>query len=197
MMRAADAGVGDVSQIGVEVAGRDPSRTLRELRRRAKQRLRGLHLPASLDLAGLIRLVADARARPILLQPMAGIGGQTMGAWIPTPDLDLIVYEKRTTRLHQDHIVLHELSHLICGHRARVIEPGAAAKLFPDLRPDAVRAALARHGYSSADEVEAEVMASVLSAQVHTAPEPAAPGDGEDAAVMRRLEAFSQGESLS
>jgi len=179
------------------VAGRDSSRSLRELRRRARQRLRELRLPSSVDLAGVIRLLAEARARPIVLQPVNGIGGQTMGAWIPTLDVDLILYEQRTTRLHQDHIVLHELSHLICGHQAKVLEPAAAAELFPDLRPDAVRAVLARHGYSSAEEVEAEVLASVLSQQVAVEDQRAAKGGGQEEVVMRRLEAFSQGESLS
>ena len=176
---------------------RESARVLREHRRRAQQRLRALALPATVDLAAVIRVVADQRSRRIVVQPVDGMGGQTMGAWIATPETDVILYERRTTRVHQDHIVLHELSHLICGHQPSLLEPAVAAEIFPDLEPEVVRGVLARHGYSSTDEVEAEVMASVLSERVSAKTYQEARGDDHDAAVMRRLEAFSQGESLS
>ncbi|WP_239515974.1 hypothetical protein [Streptomyces sp. ICC4] len=35
-----------------------------------------------------------------------------MGFWLDLPDADVIVVQERTTQLHQDHIILHELCHL-------------------------------------------------------------------------------------
>ncbi|WP_449480525.1 hypothetical protein [Streptomyces avidinii] len=35
-----------------------------------------------------------------------------MGLWLNLPDADVIIVQERTTRLHQDHIILHELCHL-------------------------------------------------------------------------------------
>ncbi|CAM5323089.1 hypothetical protein SAVIM338S_00795 [Streptomyces avidinii] len=35
-----------------------------------------------------------------------------VGLWLNLPDADVIIVQERTTRLHQDHIILHELCHL-------------------------------------------------------------------------------------
>lgn len=176
--------------------GRNAS-NLKELRKRSVNRLRDLRLPVPFGLQAFCQVVADSRRRAIVLQPVDGIGGSIMGAWIPTPDLDLIVYEGGTTKLHRDHIVLHELSHIICGHEPGLLEPGAAESLFPDFRPEVVRRTLLRHGYSSEDEIEAEVLASVISERVAALGSAEQQGEVEADDVMRRLEAFRQGESVT
>lgn len=172
------------------------SRNLKELRKRSADRLRDLRLPVPFELQAFCQVVADSRGRPIVVRPVEGIGGSTMGAWIATPDLDLIVYEGRTTKLHREHIVLHELSHIICGHEPGLLEPGAAGSLFPDFRPEVVRGILQRHGYSTEEELEAEVLASVISERVATLGSAERQGAVEEDDVMRRLEAFRQGESV-
>lgn len=55
------------------------------------------------------------------------------------------LYEKETSPLQQDHIILHEASHLLCGHvSADIPEEALPVVLFPDLRPDAVCQVLQR-----------------------------------------------------
>jgi hypothetical protein len=137
------------------------------LRRRCLARLRDLPLPAPFDVHELCERVAARRGRPIRLLPVAGLTG-VCGLWIATDTTDLICYERDTTRPHQDHIILHELSHVLCDHYP-VPVPGTA--LFPDLDPGMVRAVLGRAGYTSDEEREAETLASLIRQRATTRPD--------------------------
>ncbi len=167
---------------------------LMEFRRRCEGRLRDLPLPSPFDIEVFCHAVAERRGRPIILKAVTGIGARTMGAWIPTPSVDLIVYEENTSRFHQEHILLHELSHIICDHQPLVVDSHVAAELFPDILPEVVRGVLQRHAYSTEDEFEAEVQASVIRERV-TARRPFDPPTSTDAALFNRLEAFRRGET--
>lgn len=139
---------------------------LKALRRRCEARLRELDLPTPFDVHGFCERVARRRDRPIILRPIATQVGP-WGLWAAGEHTDYILYESSTSSLHQEHIILHELSHLICGHRpARVTEPAVAAALFADLSPDTIQRMLSRATYSAAEEQEAEVLASVLLERV-------------------------------
>lgn len=137
------------------------------LHRRCLARLRDLPLPAPFDVHELCERVAARRGRPIRLLPVAGLTG-VCGLWIATDTSDLICYERDTTRPHQDHIILHELSHVLCDHYP-VSLSGTA--LFPDLDPGMVRAVLGRAGYSSDEEREAETLASLIRQRATTRPD--------------------------
>jgi hypothetical protein len=141
------------------------------LRRRCRARLRDLPLPVPFDVHELCDRVATRRGRPIRLLPVAGLTG-VCGLWIATDTTDLICYERDTTRPHQDHIVLHELAHVLCDHYP-VSLPGKhdTTALFPDLDPAMVRAVLGRAGYSSAEEREAETLASMIRQRATTRPD--------------------------
>lgn len=140
----------------------------RRLRRRCLARLRDLPLPAPFDVHALCDRVADRRGRPIRLIPLAGLSG-VCGLWIATDTTDLICYERDTTRPHQDHIILHELSHVLCDHFP-VSLPGNlhTQALFPDLDPAMVRAVLGRAGYTTDEEREAETLASLIRQRAST-----------------------------
>ncbi|GAB1510455.1 hypothetical protein [Actinophytocola sp. KF-1] len=134
------------------------------LRRRCRARLRDLPLPVPFDVHELCARVAARRGRPIRLLPVAGLTG-VCGLWIATDTTDLICYERDTTRPHQDHIILHELSHVLCDHHPA---GDHASALFPDLDPAMVRAVLGRAGYSSDEEREAETLASLIRQRAST-----------------------------
>jgi hypothetical protein len=173
----------------------ETSRKLKELRRLCVERLVHLPLTTPFDLERFCQAVAAHQGRRILLQPVADVGGQTMGAWIRIPEADIIVFEQNTTRLHQEHIVLHEISHIICGHDAPALGPDEIALLFPDLNPEVVRGVLQRRSYRSDQELEAEVQASVIRERAGS-DVPAEPlTTTGDHSILRRLEAFSRGES--
>ncbi|MGQ0576630.1 MAG: ImmA/IrrE family metallo-endopeptidase [Pseudonocardia sp.] len=91
--------------------------------------------------------------------------------WISTADRDLIGYARNTSAYHQDHIIAHELAHLICGHAGIVDAQGSAAELlFPDLHPGLLRRLLHRASCTDGQEEEAEIMAGILVATVRGRP---------------------------
>ncbi|MBW5420697.1 hypothetical protein GKQ77_03815 [Streptomyces sp. BG9H] len=139
-------------------------------------------LPASGDIAELCACLGERRGRPIHLLPIAMRAAQPCGLWIASDQADFIVFEARTTRPHQEHIIVHELAHMICGHRSSSSLDDATARLvFPDLDPKLVRDILGRTNYSDTQEREAEMVASLILTTRNsglTAPPVTAPGLG-------------------
>ncbi|WP_344325214.1 toxin [Streptomyces macrosporus] len=138
--------------------------------------------------------VSRRRGRDIRLTPMVLEEPMLHGLWIALDDTDVIVYREDTSRSHQEHIIAHELSHIICGHGSGGVSgPPVLARLLPDLvpgvTPDLVRRTLRRSAYRDREEQEAETMASLILARAHreTAEGPAALAP-EDATVMARVE---------
>jgi hypothetical protein len=138
----------------------------RHLRRRHAALLRELPVPVPFDVRALCEDVAARRGRSIRLLPMAGLTG-VCGLWIATDTTDTICYERDTTVPHQEHIVLHELSHVLCDHHPASLPIDVRARLLlPGLDPAMVRRVLGRTGYSTAEEREAEVLASLIRQRV-------------------------------
>jgi hypothetical protein len=76
---------------------------------------------------------------------------------------DFIFYESNTSQLHQDHIVLHEIGHIIRRHTATDLLPDSVFEdLFPDLDRSMVTRLLGRSSYTSWQEREAEAVAGIL-----------------------------------
>ncbi|MGW1838529.1 hypothetical protein [Streptomyces sp. NPDC002067] len=83
------------------------------------------------------------------------------GLWLATDHEDYVLYDARTSPLHQEHIILHEIGHLVSDHRS----PGEEQHLYRriDLAdPASVRQALPRARYSDMQEQEAEMIASLI-----------------------------------
>lgn len=160
------------------------------LRRRCQERLSELALPARFDASGLCQTLAQRRGRPIVLRPVTSRAGPC-GVWVASPSADFIFYEQDTSPLHQQHIILHEASHLLCDHYAApVAESELRRLLFPDLHPTMVHSVLRRTTYSAEEEQEAEVLASLLLERISADSPPASwPPDPEAAALLARLEA--------
>jgi hypothetical protein len=119
------------------------------------------------EVDALCNRIAARRGRPIRLLPIAGLTG-VCGLWIATDATDIIFYEQDTTPPHREHIVLHELSHLVCDHYPASLSLAEQARmLLPDLDPALVRRVLGRTGYSSEQEREAELLASLIRQRGH------------------------------
>ena len=166
------------------------------LQRRCEARLRELPLPDPFDLGTLCVSLSARRGRAIRLHPVRAPLGPC-GLWVASDEADYIFYEEGTSALHQRHIILHELSHLVCGHGAPTVAHTELLRLLlPDVGEDAVRRVLARGAYLEAEEEqEAELLASLILARA-TGPVSPAPVDGavraseaEVARVLARLEA--------
>lgn len=87
----------------------------RQLRYQCRRLLRDLQLPQPFSVEALIKRLAVQRGRPLHVRPLPGdpIPGGPYGLWLVTADADCIFYERRTSPLHREHIVLHEIGHML------------------------------------------------------------------------------------
>ncbi len=132
------------------------------LRHRGEARLQAIPLPTPFDVEVFSEAVAARRGRPIELRPRSHPFG-LLGLWVPRTTDDLIMFEQDTSPLHQEHIILHELSHLLCDHHPVVlVDMELAGRMLPRLGTSTVYRALRRANYSSAEDQEAEVLASLI-----------------------------------
>ncbi|SDG08388.1 protein of unknown function [Lentzea fradiae] len=134
----------------------------RDLRRRCRRLLNDLGIQPPLDVAELCRRVGEQRGRPVRLvaHPIPVPG--PYGVWIATASADYIVYQRETSKAHQNHIILHELGHLLAGHTGDEQDNAVLEGLYPDLDPEAVRRALRRTSYDTEHEREAETVATII-----------------------------------
>ncbi|MFF7454557.1 ParH-like protein [Kitasatospora sp. NPDC008115] len=119
-------------------------------------------LPEPFGIPALAEALARRRGRPIELIPLSGPVHAPCGALVSTDRADYIGYPVDTTALHQQHIVLHEIGHLLCGHTGGAgLSSAAADALLPRLPGELVHRVLGRSAYSERQEQEAELVASL------------------------------------
>jgi Zn-dependent peptidase ImmA (M78 family) len=120
------------------------------IRRRCRQRVRelGIVAPVPFTIDAVCHQVAEHTGRPILLFTMPLAPTDPSGLWVSTVDADFVVTAPDTTPILRQHVVYHELGHIILGHRGL---------------PRAVGQVLARSSYDEQDEREAETCADVLA----------------------------------
>jgi hypothetical protein len=142
------------------------------------------------DVRVLCDRIAAQRGRPLHLHSVPGISGTDApcGVWIATEKADHIFHEAATSPLHQNHIILHEIAHMLLGHRS--ILNGVQADsggLFPDIDPATVVSLLTRASYGTEDERDAERLAGLIAGKAAASRSSKAPHS-----VLRRL-----GDALS
>jgi hypothetical protein len=106
------------------------------------------------------------------------------------PSADYVFFEIATSPLHREHIILHELGHLLRDRApTEVIDDRALRLLLPTLNVDVVRRVMGRTSYTAVEEQEAEMIASLVldRVMVRAAPRDVV-SDSEVAAVIGRLE---------
>ncbi len=170
---------------------------LHRLRQRCEARQRALALPTPFDVDAFCTDLAARRCRPIVLFPLRRAGDVT-GLWIGLSSVDLIAYAAGTSALHQEHIILHELSHLLCGHQPALADVDIDAFSFlggeidlQDVEIGARQHVLYRVGYTTEEEQEAEMLASlILEHAVHTRTGMAMPSSRAAARPLAPLDAI-------
>ncbi|WP_157531380.1 hypothetical protein [Kitasatospora sp. Root107] len=121
-----------------------------------------LPLSAPFDPEELVAALAERRGRPIELIQLPVRGRTPCGLLVTTDRADYIGYPSATTALHQQHILLHELGHLLSGHVGTgELSAGAAQALLPNLSDELVHRVLGRTVYTELEEQEAELFASL------------------------------------
>ncbi|MCE7008181.1 hypothetical protein LWC34_35990 [Kibdelosporangium philippinense] len=149
-----------------------------------------LDVPAPFDIDELVRRIGAVRGRPIVLRAVDLPADGPSGMWIATGSADHICYAAGTSPLHQEHIVLHELGHLLCGHTAPQPDPDKIFKfLMPSLDPAMVRSVLGRSAYSDPEERQAEMFAMLVLERANRLPSRRHRLSPELAEVLDRIEA--------
>lgn len=134
-------------------------------RRECEALVAALGLPTPFDLAAMCTRVGEQRGKPIRLMatPMS-MGGGLCGMWMGTAAADYVFYEQDTSVVHQQHIVFHELGHILRKHpAARLLGAELAEALAPhvDTSGEAPRV-LGRDAYTDDHEYEAELIATFI-----------------------------------
>ncbi|MFD3523511.1 ParH-like protein [Streptomyces sp. NPDC058653] len=170
----ADDGASQDTSSGRAVSSRERRRMWRACRRLVDD----LRLPDPFDAAEFVRGVAARRGRPIELLAVHARPDLPCGLLLTTEAADYLMYAADTTPFHQQHILLHEAAHLICGHQDKASLRAAAQILLPNLHPSLVQRVLGRTVYSEPQEREAELVASLILSRVSSP----RPYDGDGAA---------------
>ena len=124
--------------------------------------VRELELPVPFDLGQFVAGLERQRKRPIWLRPFSSGPGCPCGLWIGTADADYIYHEAGTTPFHATHIALHEIAHMLLGHRHTAAWGQIVRLLAPDVDQALIQLILGRSAYSTTEEREAETLASII-----------------------------------
>ncbi|MFD1147549.1 hypothetical protein [Saccharothrix hoggarensis] len=141
----------------------------KELRALSEDLIRDLDLDRSATTEAvcvrLCEVVARRLRREIILRfDDLGAGG-TSGLWAVTEDeVHVIIVTTARSWVHRLLILLHEIAHMLCGHRApRLNAEEGRRLLYPDLSPAMFRILAGRTDLSRRDEREADRVAGVLT----------------------------------
>ncbi|GAA5611584.1 hypothetical protein Spla01_02738 [Streptomyces platensis] len=132
---------------------------VREMERRLRQELRELGIQPPLDVAALCKALGTKWGRDIELQPAPLPQPGPLGLLVETPEADVILYQEETTRLHQDHIILHEIGHMLAHHEGGSVDPDA---MVPRVEPGGAHKVLRRCSYDDQKECDAELVATII-----------------------------------
>lgn len=145
----------------------------RNLAARCQELASALPLPEPWDLQTFIAELAEARGRPIELRRVSTVESSSpCGALVSLTDRDVIGYLP-STPLHEEHIILHEVGHLVCGHSdTKLADSPLVAELVPDLPRELIDSVLGRSAFDAGTEQEAELVASLYLYRAGRAPAP-------------------------
>ena len=138
------------------------------LRRSCEEHIDRLNLPYCFTTRELRDAITALRGKPIVLRPLNTLGAvdAPCGVRLETPDADLIFYEEGTSLHHQRHIVTHELMHVYRDHPGS-LEVDAAAAHVLGVSPILALRMSGRTSYSTADEREAEMLATIIRQRMY------------------------------
>lgn len=134
----------------------------RTLRKWTRRLLRDLGVQPPLDINQLCELISNYRNRPIVLFRYPLVTPGPPGMWFELDDLDVIVYQKNTSPIHQAHVQGHEVGHILAGHSPDQIAEEKTAAALREAFGCTPPVGRARTCYDTAAEREAEVIATTI-----------------------------------
>lgn len=129
-----------------------------------------LRLPRPWNLVAFTVQVGELLGKPLQLMPIPGLvaAGLPCGVVLEQGDVIVIAYEADSSTYHLEHIVLHEVGHLLLDHTGCAAADAtrhAIGSLFPGFDPDSVLRVLERSAYDDRDEAQAELFASLVMSE--------------------------------
>ncbi len=157
-------------------------RSDRRLAKECTDLLDDLDIPIPFDVDQLVTLLSTRRRRPIHLVDESDMGAHAdhaSGWWLKMADADVVFVKRGLPPLLRNTAVLHEVGHILWNHPSNGDARDAFARLMPNLAAAGALdrfGVLARRGYDTPQEIEAETFARVLLSRVDAsvAPAPAA-----------------------
>ncbi|WP_269857413.1 hypothetical protein [Streptomyces sp. RPT161] len=160
-------------------------------RRDSRRFVRELDLPPADNIRELLPAVQERTGYSIRIAPAPELGTRfgLCGMWIRTTDgIDYVFVHEKTSRAHQDHIIAHELAHILRDHQDTSAFPAGkpvGSRLISSLEPAAIKMMLGRSDYEYQDEREAELIGSYLQRHVHRPHRPVREGDRVAETLLR------------
>lgn len=124
-----------------------------------------IEIPDPFDIEQFADIVGQHRGRPVQLRPI--LNAEPPAYCVPKAEADVVCYDAGTGNFHRDHLVLHELGHLLFEHDPLAFWDGEAPELLPDLDIDVIRSRMfARATFDCPSEQEAELFATLVQESV-------------------------------
>lgn len=120
----------------------------------------GIHVPAPFDMDRFLKHLMQLRGREIVLTPISVRADSTTvcGYCLTLARWDHVFYNQSRSPLHRTHNAVHELAHLMLGHRS--VAPLTLAGRTASEQPG--RLGTTDAGYSERAEDEADAAAAIL-----------------------------------
>ncbi|MYT97035.1 hypothetical protein GTY74_07220 [Streptomyces sp. SID8350] len=157
----------------------------RDLHRLIRRELQDLGIDPPLDVERLCTALSRRRGRMLYLREAPLPKPGPSGMWVEYDTYDVILYQQETTRLHQEHIILHEVGHILVAENEEAAEspsdeaetrtPGAGsreetaavdvegwASLMPVFGTDAITRVAQRCSYGDEEECSVELVATII-----------------------------------
>lgn len=120
-----------------------------------------LAVPDPFDLGEFCAYIGRLIDRDVVLMSHSMVIGGLCGTWMRTAKADYIFYEADTSLLHQLHIILHEIGHILRRHvPGNELSKDLVRLMAPGMKVSDVFRVLGRDSYSDDDEFEAELIAT-------------------------------------
>ncbi|MFD6468971.1 hypothetical protein [Streptomyces goshikiensis] len=160
----------------------------RDLHRLIRRELQDLGITAPLDVEKLCEALSRRRGRPLYLREAPLEKPGPSGMWIEYDDYDVILYQAATTRLHQEHILLHEIGHILVAEAEEAAAKAAAeaaggvpaaesteetaeetavfvegwASMLPVFTSETIKRVARRCTYDDSEECSVELVATII-----------------------------------
>lgn len=136
-------------------------------RRQCEALVATLDVPASFDLSEFCTLLGRRIDRSIVLLSHSMVIGGLCGTWMRTAKADYVFYEEDTSLLHQQHIVFHEVGHILRRHvPGQELSNDLARTIASGVGAGDVFRVLGHDSYTDDDEFEAELIATLIQRRV-------------------------------